>query len=460
MRALGLRSRLVAAFAVVALLTGSGAAAVGYLMMRGLVLQSAEIALTGDLKHDLFQQTAPDHPPTQAELTALAEQYNAVVVFGASHADGNGIRLEDVPTHLRNEIRGAGSSAMLTEEGDKDGRQYVFVGTGLRSPTSRISGYEVYRAQSLSAQQGAIDRLPALAWMAMLLALLPPVLLALIAARGVLRPVRDLRAAALRVTDGHLDTRLAVRGSDELTDLARSFNTMTAALERNVADLRRMEENARRFVADVSHELRTPLTAMTAVAEVLDDESLELTGDAAIAAGMVSGETRRLRRLVEDLVEISRFDAGVAALRPESVDVGEMVSSTLRARGWTGEVEADLPADAVAQVDRRRLDVLVANLVGNALRHGAPPVSVALEASDSEVVITVTDAGPGLPEEVLPHVFERFYKADSARARSDGSGLGLAIAWENAHLHGGTLTADNSPSGGARFTARLPRGSR
>ncbi|WNV85599.1 HAMP domain-containing sensor histidine kinase [Umezawaea sp. Da 62-37] len=407
-----MRSRLVAAFVVVAVLTASGVALAGYLMTRALVFQSAEIALTGDLRVDLFRQTAPDHPPNQAELTELA---------------------------------------------DREGRPYAFVGTGLRSTTARISGYEVYRAQSLAAQRGVLDRLPALAWMALLLALVPPVLLALLAARGVLRPVRDLRAAALRVTDGHLDTRLAVRGSDELTDLARSFNTMTAELERNVAELRRMEENARRFVADVSHELRTPLTAMTAVAEVLDDEALALTGDVAIAAGMVSGETRRLRRLVEDLVEISRFDAGVVALRPEAVDVGGMVASTLQARGWTGRVDTDLPDDVVSEVDRRRLDVVVANLVGNALQHGAAPVTVELASSASEVVITVTDSGPGLPDEVLPHVFERFYKADSARARSEGSGLGLAIAWENAHLHGGSLTADNSPAGGARFVVRLPR---
>ena len=455
MRALGLRSRLVIAFAVVSVLTGLAVAAVSYLMVRDLVLQSAQDALVEQLRADVARQIAPDHSPTQIELNALAERYTAVVVFGKLHADGNGIKLEEVPTRLRDEVRRGRS--VLVQRADLAGRPYAFVGTALRSMAGRASGIELYRAQGLSVQQETIDELPALARMVMLLALLPVVLLALIAARGVLRPVRDLRAAALRVTDGHLDTRLAVRGSDEVTDLVRSFNTMTAELERNVAELRRMEENSRRFVADVSHELRTPLTAMTAVAEVLDDESLALTGDAAIAAGMVSGETRKLRHLVEDLVEISRFDAGVAALRPESVDIGEMMFATLAARGWIGQVDTDLPAEIVSEVDRRRLDVVVANLVGNAVKHGTAPVAVQLRSSETEVVITVTDAGPGLPEEVLPHVFERFYKADLARARSEGSGLGLAIAWENAHLHGGSLAADNSPSGGARFTVRLPR---
>ncbi|PRY39553.1 sensor histidine kinase [Umezawaea tangerina] len=456
MRALGLRSRLVVAFAVVSVLTGLGVAAVSYLMVRDLVLQSAQDAMVEQLRADVSRQTTPAHPPTRAELDTLALRYNAVVVFGNLHANGNGIRLEDVPDHLRGTVH-AGRSVVV-QRAELAGLPYAFVGTALRASTGRSTGIELYRAQGLTVQQGTINELPALARMVILLALLPAVLLALIAARGVLRPVRDLRAAALRVTGGHLDTRSVVRGSDELTDLARSFNTMTAELERTVAELRRMEENARRFVADVSHELRTPLTAMTAVAEVLDDEALELTGDAATAAGMVSGETRRLRRLVEDLVEISRFDAGVASLRPESADIGEMIASTLHARGWTGRVETTLPAEVVAPVDRRRLDVVVANLVGNALRHGDAPVTVDLVAVGPEVVITVTDAGTGLPEEVLPHVFERFYKADSARARSEGSGLGLAIAWENAHLHGGSLAADNSPGGGARFTVRLPRG--
>ncbi|MDT7781890.1 MAG: two-component system, OmpR family, sensor histidine kinase MtrB, partial [Pseudonocardiales bacterium] len=106
----------------------------------------------------------------------------------------------------------------------------------------------------------------------------------------------------------------------------------------------------------------------------------------------------------------------------------------------------------------RRLDVIVANLVGNALRHGAPPVTVTLYVEGSSLVIMVADSGPGLSAEVLPHVFARFYKADSARGRSEGSGLGLAIAWENARLHGGTLVAQNRPGGGALFTLRLPLG--
>jgi two-component system sensor histidine kinase MtrB len=233
---------------------------------------------------------------------------------------------------------------------------------------------------------------------------------------------------------------------------------MAARLELNVDELRRMEANSRRFVADVSHELRTPLTAMTAVTEALDEEAVTLDGDAAIAARIVSTETRKLRQLVDNLIEISGFDAGAAALRLEEADIAMVVSATLAARGWTEAVKTDIPSGVLAELDRRRIDVIVANLVGNALKHGASPVVVELAAlTADELTLTVTDSGTGLAPDIVPYVFERFYKADSARTRSEGSGLGLAIAWENARLHGGELAAGNSPDGGARFSLRLPR---
>jgi len=162
---------------------------------------------------------------------------------------------------------------------------------------------------------------------------------------------------------------------------------------------------------------------------------------------------------VQDLIEISRFDAGRAELRREELDVAAAVADSLAARGWEhgAGLVTELPAGIAAALDRRRLDIVVANLVGNAMRHGAPPVEVVLRAEDGDVVLTVTDHGPGIPEEVLPAVFDRFTKADTARARSEGSGLGLSIARENARLHGGDIVAANTGTG-ARFELRVPRG--
>jgi two-component system sensor histidine kinase MtrB len=284
--------------------------------------------------------------------------------------------------------------------------------------------------------------------------------LALLATRRVLKPIGRVSTAARRLAAGQFETRLDVRGSDELADLLRSFNEMAAALQHHVQELRTMESRARRFAADVSHELRTPLTTMTAVADLLDEESRDLSPDAAVAASLVSKETRSLTRLVDDLVEISRFDAGTAALVLDEVDLASAVQATLRARGWTDQVSCPLPADLNVRVDPRRLDVIVANLVGNALRHGAPPVAVHAwldgRPGTQRLTVEVRDHGPGLAPEVREHVFDRFYKADAARTRSEGSGLGLFIARENALLHGGDLRAGNLPTGGAVFTLVLP----
>jgi two-component system sensor histidine kinase MtrB len=289
--------------------------------------------------------------------------------------------------------------------------------------------------------------------------------LALLAARGVLRPVRELRDTATRLAAGDLTARSRPHGADELAELTATVNRMAESLQTSMAAMDRMRADARRFAADVSHELRTPLSTLTAVVEVLDDATADLDPDAAESARLAITETQRLVGLVEDLMEVSRFDAGTAALRLDEVDVTDIVGHTLRARGWTDRVELTGPAGVRLRLDARRLDVVVANLVGNALRHGAPPVRVAVSAPAAHVLIEVTDAGPGLAPEVAPHVFDRFFKADAARSRTPGSGLGLAIALENARLHGGTITADGAngadsadSAGGARFVVRLPRG--
>jgi two-component system sensor histidine kinase MtrB len=296
-----------------------------------------------------------------------------------------------------------------------------------------------------------------LASVGLLLALITGVAVA--ASRRVLRPVRRLAQAAQRMSSGDLSVRIEPRGRDELAWLVTSFNEMAAALEDKVGELQRMEARARQFAGDVSHELRTPLTAMTAVTDVLG-ENEGLTGDAAAAGRLVRQEVLHLNRLVEDLIEISRFDAGTAQLVTDDTDVATAVSGCLRARGWT-DVSSELPAGLTVRLDRRRFDVIIANLVGNALCHGGPPVEVTASIQRNgqggqQLAVEVRDHGPGLPAAAIPHVFDRFYKADNARARSEGGGLGLAIAWENARLHGGRIEAGNHPGGGAVFTVSLP----
>ncbi len=225
------------------------------------------------------------------------------------------------------------------------------------------------------------------------------------------------------------------------------------------------EQASRRFVADMSHELRTPLTALTAVTEVLEEE-LEFAGEGEggsfdpmvePAVRLVVSETRRLNDLVENLMEVTRFDAGTARLVLDDVDVADQITACIDARAWLDAVELEAERGIHARLDPRRLDVILANLIGNALKHGGSPVRVSVARADDEIVIRVRDNGPGIPEDVLPHVFDRFYKASASRPRSEGSGLGLSIAMENAHIHGGEITAENAPEGGAVFTLRLPQ---
>ncbi len=210
----------------------------------------------------------------------------------------------------------------------------------------------------------------------------------------------------------------------------------------------------------MSHELRTPLTAMTAVTDILEDEAESLDPMIEPAVRLVVNETRRLSDLVENLMEVTRFDAGTAKLVADEMDIADLIMSCIDGRAWYDAVELDAPRGVLAVVDPRRLDVVFANLIGNALKHGGSPVRVKVRESGDEVVVEVSDSGPGIPEDVLPHVFDRFYKADKGRARSEGSGLGLSIAMANAQIHGGTITAANAPAGsggGAVFTLTIPR---
>jgi signal transduction histidine kinase len=463
---LGLRARLLLAFALLCVVTAAAVAGGIYAQARNEILQRTQDAavetMTGRLE-TLYPLQSP--APGPAELGEIAgavtdRDSSAVAVYREARSPG-GLDPGVIPPELRRAVAGGDLAwQRVAWPGNRDwilliiGAPLLIVGP---DGAARASGIEVYVARSLLPEQRSIDRLADLAWFTGGAALGFAVVLALLATRGVLRPVRELGRAARLLGEGELRTRIEVRGSDELADVARTFNNTAAELERHVKQLREMEADARRFVADVSHELRTPLAALAAVADVLDAEAARLPEPAGVAASLVSQETHNLSRLVDDLIEISRFDSGVAALALDEVDVAELVQATLRARGWSEQVQTELPSAVTARLDPRRVDVILANLVGNALRHGEPPVSVRLSADPHWIALEVRDHGPGLDEAVLPHVFDRFFKASAARARSEGSGLGLAIARENARLHRGDLTVTNAPDGGAMFTLRLPR---
>ncbi|MEQ4722091.1 HAMP domain-containing sensor histidine kinase [Nonomuraea sp. B19D2] len=481
---LGLRARLLLAFALLCVVTAAAVAGGIYVQARNDILQRAQDAAVEAMRGRLqtvfpLSSATPDSEELDRIARTVADGSGPVIAVyhgmystvgwapGLGPPPGDG-RAPRSASPLHPGVIPQGLRQMVAVDGDIgwqrvvwQGAPFLIIGAPLliteRGGEARWSGIEVYIGHSLLPEQRSIDGLAASAWLTGGAALAFAVALALLATRGVLGPVRELGRAARLLGEGELRTRIAVRGSDELADVAHTFNNTAAELERHVEQLRGMEADARRFVADVSHELRTPLAALAAVADVLDEEAARLPETAGRAARLVSQETLNLTGLVNDLIEISRFDSGVAALALNEVDVTELVRATLRTRGWPEQVHTELPPAVTARLDPRRVDVILANLVGNALRHGEPPVSVRLSADPHWIALEVRDHGPGLDEAVLPHVFDRFYKASAARARSEGSGLGLAIARENARLHRGDLTVANAPDGGAVFTLRLPR---
>jgi signal transduction histidine kinase len=285
-------------------------------------------------------------------------------------------------------------------------------------------------------------------------------------ARRLLAPLRRASKAAVHMSEGDLDIRLP-SGRDEFGVLSSSFNRMAENLQAKMLDLEAGQMRERRFVADVAHELRTPVSALVGEASLLkartQNETSTVSPEVAQLADMVSADIGRLRQLVDDLLEISRLDAQSADIFPEPVDVMYLLSRLVATYGWSSQVRIKSNySGRTIQTDRRRLERIVVNLIDNALHHGAPPVTISVRSlvvlpeQPNMIEIAVDDAGAGISLEHLPHVFDRFYKADPSRASSRGSGLGLAIAQQNARLLGGDLTAENLLQGGARFTLILP----
>lgn len=470
----GLRTRLIAAFLFVAAVSAATTAALTYREARSAILQQAQDTAVSQFRDRVAAQgiTIPLDRVWMREIClTLARQgtshtWTVFAEYGNLRASSSDRTTSTVITPaLRAAARGSAHGSF--QRVVKNGKPWLTVGMPTlfdRGDGSQPTGLVLYAVMPLSSEEANVAAMVTAARDGALPALLVALVPALLAARSVLRPVRDLRRAAAGIGRGELDTRITVRGNDEIADLAWTFNESSTKLQESVDELRRAEERARRFASDVSHELRTPLAGMLAVTEVLDEDAGELRPDTAAAVRLISAETGKLATLVEDLMEISRFDARAADLHLDEVDVAETVRKTLQSRRWEGRVTTELADGVRAVLDPRRFDVVVANLVGNALRHGAEPVTLRLRTGRRDdgdrLVLEVRDSGPGIEEAVLPHIFDRFYKADAARTRSAGSGLGLAIAQENVRLHGGTVSAANTPGGGAVFTVDLPLGER
>lgn len=317
-----------------------------------------------------------------------------------------------------------------------------------------VAGPDFYIYFPAGDVTGALTRL----WQALLIGggalVLLAALVAGLIARGVLRPVAAAGRAASAIAGGDLSARLPVESADEFGAWAESFNRMAASLESSIADLQEGRDRERRFVADVSHELRTPLTALVGEASLLKEHLAAMPGEPGRLGELLAADTERLRALVEDLLEISRLDAGSDAGNPAEFDAASLAAAVIADRCPAAQLVSPRPLRVGS--DRRRLERILGNLLDNASRHGGgSDVRVSLRRDGSNLVAVVADRGPGVPAADLDRLFERFYKADASRAGT-GSGLGLAIARSHARAVGGDLVARLRPGGGLEFEARLP----
>ncbi|MDI1290140.1 MAG: MtrAB system histidine kinase MtrB, partial [bacterium] len=351
-----------------------------------------------------------------------------------------------------------------TEITFEDGRSApgLIVGAPLLVPT--VGAYELYYLFPLTQEQSTLDlvRSSVLGTGILLVLLLGCV--AWLVTRQVVVPVRAASRTAGRLAEGHLSERMKVTGTDDLARLARSFNAMATSLARQIRQLEELSRVQQRFVSDVSHELRTPLTTIRMAADVVYDDRDILDAPTSRAVELLQNQLDRFEALLVDLLEISRFDAGAAVLDAERVDLVTIIERSIEAAKPLSErngmdVRLTLMSeDCVVECDPRRVHRVVRNLIENAIEHGdTRGIDITVARGDDAIAVTVRDYGVGLRPGESALVFNRFWRADPARARtSGGTGLGLAISLEDARLHGGWLEAWGEPGTGACFRLTLP----
>jgi len=385
---------------------------------------------------------------------------------GAPERGTNLVSVSSIPPDLRSAVTDSQrQSWTFTEIRFLDGRSVpgFVVGAPLTIPT--VGPYELYYLFPLSQEQQTLDlvRSSIVAAGGVLVALLGVV--AYVVTRQVVVPVRAAAQTAERLSSGNLDERLPIKREDDLAQLARSFNEMAESIDGQITQLEELSRVQQRFVSDVSHELRTPLTTIRMAADVLFESRDSLDESTARSTELLQNQLDRFEALLSDLLEISRFDAGAAKLDSETVDLATLAqrvidaSEPLADRSGMRVRFASYERPCPVVCDARRIDRIIRNLVDNAIEHGdASGVLVELAGDDDVATLTVRDFGVGLRPGEASLVFNRFWRADPARARTTGgTGLGLAIALEDARLHGGWLEAWGEPGAGACFRLTVPR---
>ncbi|MEU5089796.1 MtrAB system histidine kinase MtrB [Streptomyces sp. NPDC021356] len=373
-----------------------------------------------------------------------------------------------VPEDLRARINGSMTAAqsytrIVYKDTDKQPQPALVIGKQVNDPNGHP--YQLYYLFPLTQEEKSLSLVKGTLATAGLFVVVLLGAIAWLVVRQVVTPVRMAAGIAERLSAGRLQERMKVTGEDDIARLGEAFNKMAQNLQLKINQLEDLSRMQRRFVSDVSHELRTPLTTVRMAADVIHEAREDFDPVTARSAELLLDQVDRFESLLSDLLEISRFDAGAAALEAEPVDLREVVrrvvsgAEPLADRKGTRIRVAGDQQPVVAEVDARRVERVLRNLVVNAVEHGeGRDVVVRLAAAGGAVAVAVRDYGVGLKPGEATRVFSRFWRADPARARTTGgTGLGLSIALEDARLHGGWLQAWGEPGGGSQFRLTIPR---
>ena len=459
----GVRARLAGALvllvAATSIVLGVGATAFVDARLHQQALSDAAGQASFDLTVTVPGRQLPDEPTVEdvirSGLTDTFRRRNveSLIDLGGGETVKSSDRLADLLQRLPPDVtarvgRGELAYAWL----DVRGVPSLVVG-GL-APGGDLAVYFVRDVAEISQAVGQL-RVVMLAGAVVLI--LVALVTARTLARGILAPIEEAGRTAERIERGDLLARVPVTSHDEFGTWADRFNRMTDTLEGTIRRLELAQHQNRRFVADVSHELRTPVTALVAEASILREHLDDIPPETRRPAELLVNDTGRLRDLIEELMELSRFDADAEQVALEPVDLGKLIDSVRSARSPAASFEP--PSEPiVVDADPRRLERILGNFLDNAREHaGDKEVEIELDAGrPDEVVIAVSDRGPGVPDDRLEMIFDRFTKVDPSRS-GGSSGLGLAIAAEHAALMGGYLQAMNREGGGLRLELILPK---
>jgi two-component system sensor histidine kinase MtrB len=405
-----------------------------------------------------------------------ADQSREVILTRAENNTGpasvptvlsSNVGLPSVPDGLRAAIAADPShqQVQIISIVSSDGTVVPAAIVGSRVTLPAAGPYELYFVFPLEREQqtlGVVGRTFSLGGIALLI-LLGGV--AYVVTRVVVDPVRRAALVAERLSSGRLHERMRAHGEDDIARLGKAFNAMADSLQKQIRQLEDLSRVQQRFVSDVSHELRTPLTTIRMAGDLIHDSRRDFDPSVARSAELLHNEIDRFESLLADLLEISRFDAGAAALDVEATDLRNTIVRTIEStaaladrRGSRLEV-IRTEGPCVAEIDPRRVERILRNLVANAIEYGeGRPVTLQLGVNAKAVAVSVRDCGVGLRPGEAALVFNRFWRSDPARARTTGgTGLGLAISREDARLHGGWLHAWGEPGVGSCFRLTLPR---